>query len=58
MRHMTIDEMSLIQGKEPVTLTGALLYVAIAAGITAIIKILTSGQGRVRLPGIQMEWNG
>lgn len=58
MRQLTTAEMRQIVGREPITLTGALLYVAVAAGITAIIKMMTSGRGRVKLPGIQLEWNG
>lgn len=58
MSQLTIVEMKEVIGREPITLTGALLYVAVAAGITAIIKMMTSGRGRVKLPGIQLEWNG
>ena len=58
MRQLSKEEMKEIVGREPITLSGALLYVAIAAGVTAIIKMLTSGRGRVKLPGIQLEWNG
>lgn len=57
MHVMTMEEMCLVKGKEPVTLTGVMLYVAVAAGISAIIKVLTSGKGRVKLPGISMEWS-
>lgn len=58
MKPLCYEDMRMIAGQAGVTLTGALLYVAVAAGVSAIIKILTSGKGRVRLPGIQMEWNG
>jgi len=33
-----------------------LLYVAVAAGVAAIFKILTSNRGRVSIPGVQMTW--
>jgi hypothetical protein len=33
-----------------------LLYVAVAAGIAAIWKLLTSGRGRVGIPGINISW--
>jgi len=33
-----------------------LLYVAVAAGVAAILKILTSTRGRVSIPGIQTTW--
>lgn len=57
MRILTMNEMRQVKGREPVTLTGIMLYVAVAAGISAIIKVLTSGKGRVKLPGISMEWS-
>jgi hypothetical protein len=33
-----------------------ILYVAVAAGVAAILKILTSSRGRVSIPGVQMTW--
>ena len=36
--------------------TTLLLYVAVAAGVAAIFKILTSSRGRVNIPGVQMTW--
>lgn len=57
MHEMTMDEMRNVKGRDPVTLTGIMLYVAVAAGVSAIIKVLTSGKGRVKLPGISMEWS-
>lgn len=33
-----------------------LVYVAVAAGIAAIYKVITSGRGRVSLPGIELTW--
>jgi len=33
-----------------------LLYVAVAAGVAAIYKVLTSGRGRVSIPGIEVTW--
>ena len=56
MRELSSDEMRLVFGREPVTLTGILLYVGAAAAITAIIKMCTAGKGKVKLPGISLEW--
>ncbi|MBR3841432.1 MAG: hypothetical protein IKM20_09870 [Erysipelotrichales bacterium] len=56
MREMSYNEMQLVFGREPVTLTGILLYVGAAAAITAIIKMCTAGKGKVKLPGISLEW--
>ena len=56
MRELSRDEMQLVFGREPVTLTGILLYVGAAAAITAIIKMCTAGKGKVKLPGISLEW--
>jgi hypothetical protein len=39
-----------------ITTSAALGYVAIAAGIAAVIKILFSGSGRLRLPGFTAQW--
>ncbi len=33
-----------------------LVYVAIAAGVAAIYKVLTSGRGRVSIPGVELTW--
>lgn len=33
-----------------------LVYVAIAAGVAAIYKVITSGRGRVSLPGVELTW--
>jgi hypothetical protein len=38
------------------TASALLLYVAIAAGVAAVYKVLTSGRGRVSLPGVEMTW--
>ena len=57
MRELTNNEMHLVYGREPVTLTGILLYVGAAAAITAIIKMCTAGKGKVKLPGITLEWS-
>ncbi|MHC1735964.1 MAG: hypothetical protein AB9921_09895 [Erysipelotrichaceae bacterium] len=34
-----------------------LLFVAVAAGIAAIIKLLSAGRGRVSIPGISISWS-
>lgn len=39
-----------------ITTSAALGYVAVAAGIAAVIKILFSGSGRLRLPGFTAQW--
>jgi hypothetical protein len=33
-----------------------LVYVAIAAGVAAIYKVLTSSRGRVSIPGLEVSW--
>ena len=38
------------------TTSALLLYVAVAAGVAAIYKVLTSGRGRVSIPGIEVTW--
>jgi hypothetical protein len=38
------------------TVSTILLYVAVAAGVAAVYKVLTSGRGRVSLPGVEMTW--
>jgi len=36
---------------------GSLLgYLAIIAGIAAVLKVLTSGRGKVSIPGIDITW--
>ena len=56
MRELSYNEMQQVFGREPVTLTGILLYVGAAAAITAIFKMCTAGKGKVKLPGISLEW--
>jgi len=34
-----------------------LIYVAVAAGIAAVVKILTSSRGNVSIPGIKIQWS-
>ncbi len=36
--------------------SAVLLWVAVAAGIAAIWKLLTAGRGRVSIPGINISW--
>lgn len=38
------------------TTTALLGYLAIAAGVAAIVKIITSSRGRVSVPGINISW--
>ena len=33
-----------------------LTYIAIAAGVVAIIKILFSKRGRISIPGVKIGW--
>ena len=40
-----------------ITTTTALTYVAIAAGIAAILKILFSSSGRISIPGFSAQWH-
>ncbi len=35
---------------------GMLTYIAIAAGVIAVFKILTSKRGRIRIPGVNIGW--
>lgn len=36
--------------------TTVFVYIAVAAGVAAIFKILTSSRGRVSIPGVEMTW--
>lgn len=47
---------SEVGGVVMITTSVALGYVAIAAGIAAVIKILFSGSGRLALPGFTAQW--
>ncbi len=58
MQELDIFEMQQIKGREIVALTGILLYVGVAAAVVAIVKMATAGRGRVKLPGITLEWTG
>lgn len=57
MYKLSVAEMQEISGKEPITLTGVLLYVGAAAAVAAIYKMCTAGKGKVKLPGITLEWS-
>ncbi len=39
-----------------ITTTAMLTYVAVGAGIAAIIKILFSASGKVQFPGFSAQW--
>ncbi|MGL5540066.1 MAG: hypothetical protein ACRDBX_00370 [Erysipelotrichaceae bacterium] len=43
-------------GAEIVTGATLLTYLALAAGAAAILKLLTSSRGKVRIPGIDISW--
>lgn len=45
-----------VGGNKMITTSVALGYVAIAAGIAAVFKILFSGSGRIKLPGFTAQW--
>lgn len=52
-----LSEKQLKKMKGKVITTSALLgYLAVAAGLAAIYKILTSSRGRVSIPGINITW--
>lgn len=52
---LTEKEMKLMKGGI-VTATTLLGYVAVAAGVAAIIKIVTSSRGKISIPGINIQW--
>ncbi len=54
---IVLDDKQLKKMYGKMITTSALLgYLAIAAGIAAIVKILTSSKGRVSIPGINISW--
>ncbi|MGL5977613.1 MAG: hypothetical protein ACRCZJ_01260 [Erysipelotrichaceae bacterium] len=56
MRELTKNELMETCGCEPISTATLLAYLAISAGIAAIIKILTSSRGKVKIPGIDISW--
>lgn len=55
MIQLSNEQLKVMHGA--VITTSALLgYLAVAAGIAAILKILTSSKGRVQIPGINITW--
>lgn len=55
MFQLSHEQMEKMHGQ--VLTTSALLgYLAVAAGVAAIFKILTSSRGRVQIPGIHITW--
>lgn len=55
MIQLTNEQMQSMYGKI-ITPTAMLGYLAVAAGVAAILKILTSSRGRVSIPGINVSW--
>lgn len=39
-----------------ITTTALLGYVAVAAGLAAIVKIITSSRGKISIPGVNIQW--
>lgn len=55
--------MFLLSEKEMKSMSGSVVstaailgYVAVAAGIAAIVKIITSSKGKVSVPGVNITW--
>lgn len=55
MIELSQNDMMKMNGKV-ISSTALLGYLAVAAGIAAIYKILTSSKGRVSIPGINITW--
>ena len=55
MIQLSNQQLSSMYGKV-ITASALLGYPAVAAGVAAIIKILTSSKGRVSVPGINITW--
>ena len=55
IQECTKEEMQQMWGGV-ITTTTLLAYVAIAAGVAAIVKILTSSRGKVGIPGVNIQW--
>lgn len=53
---MLIKRVYMIEEVNKMTTTTLLAYVAVAAGVAAIIKIVTSSKGRVSIPGVNISW--
>lgn len=56
MRELTSEELQSTMGGEPISISVLLAYLALAAGTAAIIKLLTSSRGKVKIPGIDISW--
>lgn len=55
MIQLSNQQLESMYGKV-ISATALLGYLAVAAGVAAIIKILTSSKGRVSIPGINITW--
>ena len=55
MYELSDQELLKMNGKS-ITASALLTYLAIGAGIAAIIKILSSSKGRVSIPGLTLSW--
>ena len=56
MQELSVFEMQQVKGRELLALSGIMLYIGALAAIVAIIKMATAGRGKVKLPGISLEW--
>ena len=54
MLQLTKEELMWTGGE--ITITVLLGYVAVTAGIAAIIKIITSSRGKISIPGVDIQW--
>lgn len=58
MRKLTNEEMSKLQGGEPITLMLVLTYMAIALVTIAVWKLFQSKKGKLTFPGgFNFEWS-
>ncbi len=50
------ERLSEVVGSEIFSTSALLAYLAIIAGAAAIYKIVTSARGRVKIPGLEINW--
>lgn len=50
------EEMQKIYGRDPLTISTVIVYLAIGGGIVAIVKMIFSSSGRFTLPGFSIYW--
>lgn len=56
MVEMTTKELVEAKGSEPISLAMLIAYLGLIAGGAAIIKLLTSSRGKVKIPGLDISW--